>query len=169
MALAAPAVLRKPLMALGQSRLITVFKIKELRQKIFITILFLAIYRIGFHVPLPIIDQQKMFAQMRGSDEGLLGLISMFSGGSLSQSTIFALGIYGLGSKAKMASSFIVMGITGGAMMPKVMGWVGDHYDMSKGFIVPLFCFAIITLLSFSWPLLSGADSLTGVSASKGH
>jgi preprotein translocase subunit SecY len=93
MALAAPAVLRKPLMALSQSRLVTVFKIKELRQKIFITVLFLSIYRVGFHVPLPIIDQQKMFHQMRGSDEGLLGLISMFSGGSLSQSTIFALGI----------------------------------------------------------------------------
>ncbi len=83
--------------------------------------------------------------------------------------TIFALGIYGLGSKAKMASSFIVMGITGGAMMPKVMGWVGDHYNMSKGFIVPLFCFAIMTCLAFSWPLLSGATSLTGVNTSKGH
>jgi FHS family L-fucose permease-like MFS transporter len=83
--------------------------------------------------------------------------------------TIFALGIYGLGSKAKMASSFIVMGITGGAMMPKVMGWVGDHYNMSQGFIVPLVCFGLITVLSFSWPLLSGASSLHGVSASKGH
>jgi preprotein translocase subunit SecY len=78
---------------LGQSRLITIFKIKELRQKILITILFLAIYRIGFHVPLPMIDQLKMASAMSGSDEGLLGLISMFSGGSLSQSTIFGLGI----------------------------------------------------------------------------
>ncbi|MEI8373900.1 MAG: MFS transporter [Planctomycetota bacterium] len=83
--------------------------------------------------------------------------------------TIFALGIYGLGSKAKMASSFIVMGITGGAMMPKVMGWVGDHYNMSKGFIVPLVCFGVITIVSFCWPLLSGASSLQGVSTSKGH
>jgi FHS family L-fucose permease-like MFS transporter len=83
--------------------------------------------------------------------------------------TIFALGIFGLGSKTKMASSFIVMGITGGAMMPKVMGWVGDHYDMSRGFIVPLFCFAIIALLAFSWPLLSGASSLTGIDTRRGH
>src|SRR5256884_4244717 len=58
-----------------------------------ITILFLAIYRIGFHVPLPMINQIEMARSMRGSDEGLLGLISMFSGGSLSQSTIFGLGI----------------------------------------------------------------------------
>src|ERR1700730_6456566 len=78
---------------LAQTRLVTIFRIKELRQKILITILFLAIYRIGFHVPLPIINQTEMIQKMRGSDEGLLGLISMFSGGSLSQSTIFGLGI----------------------------------------------------------------------------
>src|SRR6185436_9477438 len=70
-----------------------IFKIKELRQKIVITILFLAIYRIGFHVPLPMINQGEMAKWSRGSDEGILGLISMFSGGSLSQSTIFGLGI----------------------------------------------------------------------------
>lgn len=79
--------------AFGQSRLVTIFKIKELRQKIMITILFLAIYRIGFHVPLPMINQIEMAKKMKGSEEGLLGLISMFSGGSLSQSTIFGLGI----------------------------------------------------------------------------
>src|SRR6266513_621253 len=93
MAIAAPAVLKKPLAALGQTRLVTIFKIKELRQKIMITILFLAIYRIGFHVPLPMINQIEMAQSLRGSDEGLLGLITMFSGGSLSQSTIFGLGI----------------------------------------------------------------------------
>src|SRR5437660_628849 len=76
-----------------QSRLVTIFRIKELRQKIFITVLFLAIYRIGFQVPLPMINQMEMARNMRGSEEGILGLISMFSGGSLSQSTIFGLGI----------------------------------------------------------------------------
>src|SRR2546421_10394155 len=89
----ATAAVKSTFQGLAQSRLITIFKIKELRQKIVITILFLAIYRIGFHVPLPMIDQFKMAEAMRGSDEGLLGLISMFSGGSLSQSTIFGLGI----------------------------------------------------------------------------
>jgi preprotein translocase subunit SecY len=85
--------MKSPMRALGQSRLFTIFKIKELRQKILITLLFLCIYRVGFHVPLPMIDQQQMAKAMRGSDEGLLGMISMFSGGSLSQSTIFGLGI----------------------------------------------------------------------------
>ena len=89
----ASALIKSGLSSLGQSRLVTIFKIKELRQKILITVLFLAIYRVGFHVPLPMINQQAMVQAMRGSDEGLLGLITMFSGGSLSQSTIFGLGI----------------------------------------------------------------------------
>jgi preprotein translocase subunit SecY len=89
----ATAMMKTGLSSFGQSRLASVFKIKELRQKILITLLFLAIYRIGFHVPVPMINQHEMLNAMRGTDEGLLGLISMFSGGSLSQSTIFGLGI----------------------------------------------------------------------------
>src|SRR5439155_10554908 len=89
----ATAFIKSGIGSIGQSRLVTIFKIKELRQKILITVLFLTIYRIGFHVPLPMINQQRMVQSMRGSEEGLLGLISMFSGGSLSQSTIFGLGI----------------------------------------------------------------------------
>jgi preprotein translocase subunit SecY len=91
--MATASFVKNRLHAFGQTRLATIFKIKELRQKIFITILFLAIYRVGFHVPLPMINQFEMTRMMRGSDEGILGLISMFSGGSLSQSTIFGLGI----------------------------------------------------------------------------
>ncbi len=89
----ASAMVKTGLGSFGQSRLASVFKIKELRQKIFITLLFLAIYRIGFHVPVPMIDQAAMMRWGQGSEEGLLGMISMFSGGSLSQSTIFGLGI----------------------------------------------------------------------------
>src|SRR5437667_5278448 len=89
----ATTLMKTGLASFGQSRLASVFKIKELRQKILITLLFLAIYRVGFHVPVPMINQSEMLNAMRGSDEGLLGMISMFSGGSLSQSTIFGLGI----------------------------------------------------------------------------
>jgi fucose permease len=74
--------------------------------------------------------------------------------------TIFALGIFGLGARAKRASSYIVMAIVGGAILPKVMGAVADHYDMSRGFIVPLFCFALVACYGYLWPVLSGAPSL---------
>jgi preprotein translocase subunit SecY len=93
MATATGTFVRSRLSGLGQSRLVTVFKIKELRQKIFITLLFLAIYRVGFHIPLPMVDQVAMASKMAGSEGGIFAMISMFSGGSLTQSTIFGLGI----------------------------------------------------------------------------
>jgi MFS transporter, FHS family, L-fucose permease len=83
--------------------------------------------------------------------------------------TIFALGIFGLGVRAKGASSFIVMAIMGGAILPKIMGAVGDKYDMSRAFIIPLGCFALVSLYGFAWPMLSGSKSLHGVNATKGH
>src|SRR3954469_10968940 len=66
--------------------------------------------------------------------------------------TIFALGIFGLGERAKKASSFIVMAIMGGAILPKVMGPVADRSDLSRGFIVPMFCFAVVAFYGFFWP-----------------
>lgn len=83
--------------------------------------------------------------------------------------TIFALGIFGLGERAKKASSFIVMAIMGGAILPKVMGAVADHSDLSRGFIVPLFCFLVVAAYGFLWPKLSGHDAMHGVSTSGGH
>lgn len=76
--------------------------------------------------------------------------------------TIFSLGIFGLGSRSKKASSFIVMAIMGGAIMPKLMGHIADKSDMSTGFIVPLACFALVAVYGFSWKMLSKSEgSLT--------
>jgi FHS family L-fucose permease-like MFS transporter len=72
--------------------------------------------------------------------------------------TIFALGIYGLGSQAKKAAGFIVMAIIGGAIMPKLMGHLGDIYNMSVGFLMPMGCFALIALYGYLWPRLSKTD-----------
>jgi len=83
--------------------------------------------------------------------------------------TIFALGIFGLGARAKQASAFIVMAIMGGALLPKLMGYVADVFDMSRGFIVPMFCFVLVALYGFNWPRFSKAESLNGVRASLGH
>jgi preprotein translocase subunit SecY len=77
-------------------KLKAVFVIPELRQKIFITLLFLLIYRIGFHIPLPFVDQDKIAERMQqrsGALSQLLGMASLFSGGNLQSAAIFALGI----------------------------------------------------------------------------
>jgi len=75
--------------------------------------------------------------------------------------TIFALGIFGLGARAKKASAFIVMAIMGGAVLPKLMGFVADEYDMSRGFIVPMFCFIFVAYYGYNWSKFSKAESLT--------
>jgi len=83
--------------------------------------------------------------------------------------TVFALGLHGLGTQTKRASSFIVMAIVGGAVMPMAMGRVADIYgSMVPGFAVPLICFAVISAYGFLWSKLSGSAGITGVSAS-GH
>jgi FHS family L-fucose permease-like MFS transporter len=74
---------------------------------------------------------------------------------SISFPTIFALGIDGLGSRTKKASAFIVMAILGGAILPKLMGYVADVSDMSIAFSVPLGCFLVIALYGYAWPALS--------------
>lgn len=78
------------------STFLNIFKIPELRNKILFTLGMLTIYRIGFKIPVPGVDQAKMSAGFGGEGGGLGDLINhfqIFTGGNLSQSTIFGLGI----------------------------------------------------------------------------
>ncbi len=77
-----------------------IFKIPDLRRRVFFTLGMLAIYRIGFVIPLLGVDQTALReAAERASEGGASGFgrimeyASIFSGGSLQQSTIFGLGI----------------------------------------------------------------------------
>lgn len=58
--------------------------------------------------------------------------------------TIFAMGVKNLGSRTKMGSSYMIMAIVGGAIMPTIMGRVGDLYGTALSFLLPLICFLII-------------------------
>lgn len=78
---------------------LNVFKVPELRNKVLFTLFMLLIYRIGYHIPIPGADQDA-FAEMaarQAQDSSAAGrlaaYVSLFSGGSLSQSTIFGLGV----------------------------------------------------------------------------
>src|SRR5688572_6549181 len=81
------------------NKLITVFKIPELRTKILFTLGLLAIYRLGFWIPLPFVDQHSLrqwaeTAFGAGSGFGqMMGQLALFSGTDLGTSTIFGLGI----------------------------------------------------------------------------
>jgi FHS family L-fucose permease-like MFS transporter len=73
---------------------------------------------------------------------------------SISFPTIFALGITDLGARMKKGSAFLVMAILGGAIVPKLMGYLGDLYNMSVAFVIPLGCFAVISAYGYAWPRL---------------
>jgi preprotein translocase subunit SecY len=78
---------------------LNIFRVSDLRNKVLFTLFMLMIYRIGFHIPIPGVDQNK-FAQLAAkqntdasASQRLMNYVSIFSGGSLSQSTIFGLGV----------------------------------------------------------------------------
>jgi len=61
------------------------------------------------------------------------------------------------------------MAIMGGAIMPKLMGHVGDVHGMSFAFIVPLACFVLVAAYALCWGRLSGSAGVVGVAPMKGH
>lgn len=65
--------------------------------------------------------------------------------------TIFAMGISNLGEETKIASSFIVMSIVGGAIFPLFMGQISDATggNIQLAYIVPIVCFAVIGLFAY--------------------
>jgi preprotein translocase subunit SecY len=71
-----------------------IFTIPELRQKIFLTLLFLAIYRVGWQIPLPVVNQEAMTAHFESGElADIFAAVSVFSASQLNQATIFGLGI----------------------------------------------------------------------------
>lgn len=71
-----------------------VFKIPELRNKLLFTLLMIAIYRLGAHIPVPGIDLgQIKEIQDKADSSGVLNLLQTFSGGAITQFAVFALGI----------------------------------------------------------------------------
>lgn len=63
--------------------------------------------------------------------------------------TIFALGVKDLGEHTKLGSSFIIMAIVGGAIMPPLMGLIADHVGIQEGFIIPFVCFLFV--IHYGW------------------
>ncbi len=70
-----------------------IFKIPELKKRVFITLALLVVYRIGVHVPTPGIDAVALASFFANAKGTLLGLFDMFSGGALERLSVFALGI----------------------------------------------------------------------------
>src|SRR5687767_10320509 len=93
------------------------FRVPDLRNKILFTLMMLAIYRLGSHVPVPGIDLSAVKAlQEQAKEGGVLSFLQLFSGGALTQFAVFALGIM-----PYITSSIIMQILT--VVIPKLEQW----------------------------------------------
>jgi FHS family L-fucose permease-like MFS transporter len=84
-----------------------------------------------------------------GGDLGLHALMATSFFMSIQFPTIFTMSLRGLGAHTKSGSSFLVMAIVGGAVIPPLMGLVSDASSINTAMFVPALCFAVVTL--FAW------------------
>jgi preprotein translocase subunit SecY len=93
------------------------FRVADLRNKILFTLLIMAVYRFGAHVPVPGIDFQAVKQlETQARDGGVLGFLAFFSGGGLTRMAIFGLGIM-----PYITSSIIMQVLT--VVIPKLEQW----------------------------------------------
>jgi preprotein translocase subunit SecY len=93
------------------------FRVADLRNKILFTILIMAVYRFGAHVPVPGIDYQAVKQlEEQAKQGGVLGFLAFFSGGGLTRMAIFGLGIM-----PYITSSIIMQVLT--VVIPKLEQW----------------------------------------------
>jgi preprotein translocase subunit SecY len=69
------------------------WRVPELRKRVLFTALILALYRLGSWIPAPGVDSDQIKSYFNNQGGTILGLLNVFSGGALSQFSLFALGI----------------------------------------------------------------------------
>jgi preprotein translocase subunit SecY len=74
-------------------KFLNIFRIPDLRKRVFFTFAMLAVYRLGAWIPTPGVDTQKLAILFNQQNSSALGLMDLFSGGTLRRMAIFALGI----------------------------------------------------------------------------
>jgi MFS transporter, FHS family, L-fucose permease len=89
-------------------------------------------------------------AAMAGGDFGLISLMATSFFMSIQFPTIFTTSLRGLGPYTKSGSSFLVMAIVGGAIIPPVMGLVSDASTINIAMLVPAACFAVVYAFGMS-------------------
>jgi preprotein translocase subunit SecY len=93
------------------------FKVPDLRNKIFFTLFVIAVYRLGSHVPVPVVDINILQDALEQQGQtGFLSFIDLFSGGALTRMAIFGLGIM-----PYITSSIIMQLLT--VVIPKLEQW----------------------------------------------
>lgn len=86
---------------------------------------------------------------LAGGEVAVYSVLSINFFMSIMFPTIFALGVKDLGEHTKLGSSFIIMAIVGGAIMPPIMGLIADGIGIQEAFIVPFLCFLFV--IYYGW------------------
>jgi FHS family L-fucose permease-like MFS transporter len=88
-------------------------------------------------------------AALAGGGVGLYALLLTSFFMSIQFPTIFTMSLRGLGAHTKSGSSFLVMAIVGGAVIPPLMGLVSDASSINTAMLIPALCFAVVC--TFAW------------------
>jgi len=86
-----------------------------------------------------------------GGKWGMYALMGVEFFMSIMFPTIFALGIKDLGNQTKIGSSFMVMAIVGGAIIPPLLGYISRASTIQLSYIMPLVCFIFILFYGWKW------------------
>jgi len=111
----------------GLSRLRNMFRVPDLRNKILFTILIIAVYRVGSHIPVPYVDFNAI-KELKNSAEntgGVVAFLDVFSGGAITNVAVFFLGIM------PYITASIIMQLLG-VVIPKLEQWQNEGQTGQK-------------------------------------
>ncbi|MGO9872341.1 MAG: preprotein translocase subunit SecY [Acidimicrobiia bacterium] len=109
----------------GLSRLRNMFRVPDLRNKVFFTIFIIFIFRIGSYIPVPYVDFNALATLKNQAPTGAIGFLDLFSGGALTGAAVFALGIM------PYITSSIIMQLLG-VVIPKLEEWQNEGQTGQK-------------------------------------
>jgi preprotein translocase subunit SecY len=146
------------------ARLRNMFRVPDLRNKILFTLLIIAVYRVGAHLPVPFVQFsqiQKLQNDTRNS--GVVGFLDLFSGGAITNVAIFFLGIM------PYITASIIMQLLG-VVIPKLEEWQNEGQTGQKKITqwtrYLTIALALVQSTGFVFALHAGNGGLFGLNAS---
>jgi preprotein translocase subunit SecY len=149
------------------SRLRNMFRVPDLRNKIFFTLAIIAVYRLGAHIPVPYVDFSAIKdLQDQANNSGVVGLLDLFSGGAITNVSVFFLGIM------PYITASIIMQLLG-VVIPKLEQWqqegqVGQKKITQWTRYVTI-GLALIQSTGFVFALKAGRNSILGFAGFQGR
>jgi len=149
------------------SRLRNMFRVADLRNKILFTLLIIAFYRLGAHLPVPYVDfGQIKVLQDQSENAGVVGFLDLFAGGAITNVAIFFLGIM------PYITASIIMQLLG-VVIPKLEQWQQEGQVGQKKITqwtrYLTIALAIIQSTGFVFALHQGRSGLLGFAGFQGQ